>query len=139
MVLRVLVEFRCSMTDLSRNNFRALNRVAESLTTIDGSGIAEVIMSRRPRCRWNAVWPSGTLKALRRWCDDHQAFLIFDEVMTGFRADGKIFACQGTTCTRILAVAKGLTGGYSLWRNSHDGSSLFRIPGPYEKTFFLRP
>ena len=47
----------------------------EPLTAIDGSGIAGVIIE--PMIQGAAgmrLWPSGTLKTLRRWCDDHGAF-----------------------------------------------------------------
>jgi adenosylmethionine-8-amino-7-oxononanoate aminotransferase len=59
------------------------------------------------------LWPVGTLKTLRQWCDDHGVLLIFDEVMTGFGRTGKYFACQhDEVYPDFLALAKGLTGGY---------------------------
>ena len=59
------------------------------------------------------VWPSGMLKALREWCDRHGAFLIADEVMTGFGRTGTMFACeQERVIPDLVALAKGLTGGY---------------------------
>jgi len=59
------------------------------------------------------VWPPGMLKALREWCDAHDVFLIFDEVMTAFGRTGTFFACQHENVfPDFLAIAKGLTGGY---------------------------
>jgi len=59
------------------------------------------------------LWPQGMLKALRAWCDQHDVFLIADEVMTGFGRTGKMFACEHEDVVPdFVALAKGLTGGY---------------------------
>jgi adenosylmethionine-8-amino-7-oxononanoate aminotransferase len=59
------------------------------------------------------IWPVGTLRRLREWCDEAGTLLIADEVMTGFGRTGKMFACQHEAVQPDLYVfAKGLTGGY---------------------------
>ncbi len=59
------------------------------------------------------VWPPGTLRTIRDWCDRHDVFLILDEVMTGFGRTGTMFACeQEDVIPDFLCLAKGLTGGY---------------------------
>ena len=59
------------------------------------------------------VWPAGTLRKLRAWCDRHGILLILDEVMTGFGRTGTMFACeQEGVLPDFLCLAKGLTGGY---------------------------
>ncbi|MBV9673751.1 MAG: adenosylmethionine--8-amino-7-oxononanoate transaminase [Verrucomicrobia bacterium] len=59
------------------------------------------------------VWPQGMLKGLREWCDTYNVLLIFDEVMTAFGRTGKMFALEGEgIIPDLLALAKGLTGGY---------------------------
>ncbi len=59
------------------------------------------------------VWPSGMLADVRRLCDEHSVLLIVDEVMTGFGRTGMMFACeQEGVRPDLMAVAKGLTGGY---------------------------
>jgi len=59
------------------------------------------------------TWPSGMLKKLRQWCDQHDVLLIFDEVMTGFGRTGRMFASQHEGVSPdFLVLAKGLTGGY---------------------------
>src|SRR4051812_28645432 len=59
------------------------------------------------------VQPDGYLRAVREQCDDHDVFLICDEVATGFGRTGTMFACEQEGVTPdFMTVAKGLTGGY---------------------------
>ncbi len=59
------------------------------------------------------LWPRGMLAELRRWCEKTGALLVADEVMTGFGRTGTMFACeQEGVRPDMMAVAKGLTGGY---------------------------
>jgi adenosylmethionine-8-amino-7-oxononanoate aminotransferase len=61
------------------------------------------------------VWPSSTeyLAGLRRLCDDNGAYLIFDEVITGFGRLGSWFGAihYGVT-PDMITFAKGVTSGY---------------------------
>ena len=111
----------------------------ERLTAMDGTGIAGVVIE--PIIQGAAgmrLWPTDTLKRLRRWCDDHQVLLIFDEVMTGFGRTGKYFACQhDEVYPDLLAVAKGLTGGYLPLAATLTTDRVFSgFLGSYEETFF---
>ena len=57
--------------------------------------------------------PRGYLRAVRSLCDRHDAFLICDEVATGFGRTGTMFACeQEDVVPDFLCLAKGLSGGY---------------------------
>jgi adenosylmethionine-8-amino-7-oxononanoate aminotransferase len=59
-------------------------------------------------------WPEGMLRKLHEWCRVNHALLIADEVMTGFGRTGKMFACEHEHVRPdLVALAKGLTGGYS--------------------------
>lgn len=59
------------------------------------------------------VQPKGFLKRLRELCDAFEVLLICDEVATGFGRTGTMFACeQEGVRPDLMAVAKGLTGGY---------------------------
>ncbi len=40
------------------------------------------------------LWPVGTLRAVREWCDRTDTLLIADEVMTGFGRTGRMFAIE---------------------------------------------
>ena len=90
-----------------------LNSV-EELNKLDCNEIAAVVLE--PMVQGAAgirLWPEGMLSQIRNWCDSNQALLILDEVMTGFGRTGKMFACEHEgVIPDIMALAKGLTGGY---------------------------
>jgi len=57
--------------------------------------------------------PPGWLARVRAACDATGALLVCDEVATGFGRTGKMFACEHEgVAPDLMAVAKGLTGGY---------------------------
>lgn len=61
------------------------------------------------------VWPppEGYLSHLRDLCDEHGAYLIFDEVITGFGRLGEWFAAQFYGVTPdLITFAKAVTSGY---------------------------
>ena len=86
------------------------------------------------------LWPRGLLKDLRELCTQNGALLIADEVMTGFGRTGKMFACEHEGVTPdMMAVAKGLTGGYLPLAATLATEEIFNaFLGEYRefKTFF---
>jgi adenosylmethionine-8-amino-7-oxononanoate aminotransferase len=57
--------------------------------------------------------PPGFLRTVRELCDRHDAFMICDEVATGFGRTGRMFASEHEgVVPDFLCLAKGLTGGY---------------------------
>ncbi len=59
------------------------------------------------------VQPEGYLAGVEKLCRKHQILLICDEVATGFGRTGTMFASQQESVTPdLMAIAKGLTGGY---------------------------
>jgi adenosylmethionine-8-amino-7-oxononanoate aminotransferase len=86
------------------------------------------------------TWPEGMLRSIRNWCDENGAFLILDEVMTGFGRTGKMFACEhDEVIPDFLCLAKGLTGGYLPLAATLTSRQVFEaFLGSYEelKTFF---
>lgn len=84
--------------------------------------------------------PEGYLARLRAVTRECGVLLICDEVATGFGRTGTMFACeQEGVAPDILAVAKGLTGGYLPLAATLTTESIFEgFLGRYEefRTFF---
>jgi adenosylmethionine-8-amino-7-oxononanoate transaminase len=86
------------------------------------------------------MMPEGYLGRLRAVTREHAILLVCDEVATGFCRTGTMFACeQEGVSPDILAVAKGLTGGYLPLAATLATEDVYRaFLGRYEeyKTFF---
>ncbi len=86
------------------------------------------------------LWPAGTLRRLREWCDRRGVLLIADEVMTGFGRTGTMFACEREgVVPDFLCLAKGLTGGYLPLAATLTNEKIYgAFLGGYEerRTFF---
>jgi adenosylmethionine-8-amino-7-oxononanoate aminotransferase len=87
-----------------------------------------------------AMPAAGTMAARRAACDAAGALWIADEVLTGFGRTGTMFACdQEHVMPDLLAVAKGLTGGYLPLAATLTTEGIFNaFLGEYHefKTFF---
>jgi len=102
----------------TRWNFPAIQvpslKALESISATSAAKIAAVVIE--PLVQGAAgmkLWPPGTLRGVREWCDRSGALLIADEVMTGFGRTGKMFAIEHeSVIPDILVLGKGLTGGY---------------------------
>ena len=97
-------------SDLALDEARA---VIEAYFAAHGSSlaafIAEPLLQGAGGMR---MWPPELLVDLRRACDRHGVFLIFDEVLTGFGRTGSFLACVGAGVKPdVLCLSKGLTGG----------------------------
>jgi adenosylmethionine-8-amino-7-oxononanoate aminotransferase len=84
----------------------------------------------------------GYFKRVREICDRHGILLILDEVMCGMGRTGTLHACeQEGVSPDILAIAKGLGGGYApigaillqdkIFRTIADGSGAFQHSHTY--------
>lgn len=80
------------------------------------------------------LMPAEYAQNLRRWCDEHKAVLIFDEVQAGFGRTGKAFGFMHYgVVPDLVACGKGLSGGMpvSAVLGTED---LMNMYGPGEMT-----
>ena len=86
------------------------------------------------------VWPPppGYLEGARKLCDQHGAFLIFDEVISGFGRMGTWFAADHYgVIPDMLCFAKGVTSGYQPLGGVYVGAAV-REALESDPSFFLR-
>jgi adenosylmethionine-8-amino-7-oxononanoate aminotransferase len=86
------------------------------------------------------VWPPppGYLEGARKLCDQHGAFLIFEEVISGFGRMGTWFAADHYGVTPdMLCFAKGVTSGYQPLGGVYVGAAV-REALESDPNFFLR-
>ncbi|MEQ4574344.1 adenosylmethionine--8-amino-7-oxononanoate transaminase [[Pseudomonas] boreopolis] len=76
--------------------------------------ICAVILEPRLQCAGGMRMHDPVyIKRVRELCDAHGAFLIADEIATGFGRTGTMFACeQAQVVPDLLCLSKGLTGGF---------------------------
>ncbi len=61
------------------------------------------------------LWPVEYARAMRAWCDDNRALLIFDEIQAGFGRTGRWFGFEHYGVVPDLAAfGKGISGGMPL-------------------------
>lgn len=84
--------------------------------------------------------PAGYISRARQLTEKYNILLVFDEVATGFGRTGKMFAAEHENVTPdIMAVAKGMTGGYLPLAATLTTEKVYEaFLGKYEefKTFF---
>jgi adenosylmethionine-8-amino-7-oxononanoate aminotransferase len=84
--------------------------------------------------------PPGYLRKIRELCTKYNILMIADEVATGFGRTGTMFACEHEkVLPDIMAVAKGITGGYLPLAATLTTAEIYRgFLGEYRelKTFF---
>lgn len=91
-------------------NIRALGALAPAEIAKIAAVVIEPLIQGAAGMR---LWPPGTLRAVREWCDRTDTLLIIDEVMTGFGRTGRMFASEHEqVIPDIMVMAKGLSGGY---------------------------
>lgn len=80
----------------------------------------------------------GYLKRARELCEEQGCLLILDEVLTGLGRTGPMLACHAEDVRpHLVALAKGLTGGYLPLGATLVAEPIFQgFSGAFEKTFF---
>lgn len=103
-----------------------------------GNTVAAVLVE--PLQGAGGVFPphEGYLQSLRRLCDQHGAFLIFDEVISGFGRLGTWFAADHyKVVPDLMTFAKAVTSGYQPLGGVFVGPAV-RAPLEADANFFLR-
>lgn len=76
------------------------------------------------------------LRAARDLCEDRGAFLILDEVQTGFGRTGRMFACEWAgVVPDILCLGKSIAGGFPMGATLVSEAVHGRLRGSHHSTF----
>ncbi|MBI5116987.1 adenosylmethionine--8-amino-7-oxononanoate transaminase [Candidatus Poribacteria bacterium] len=93
--------------------FSCIQAVEQALREHAGEVAALVIEPLVHAAGGIIVQPPGYLKRIRELCTRYGVLMITDEVAVGIGRTGTMFACEREDISPdILAIAKGLTGGY---------------------------
>jgi adenosylmethionine-8-amino-7-oxononanoate aminotransferase len=94
-------------------NWECTQQLTAALDDLGETAAAVVIEPRVQGAAGMQMHPHGYLEKAARACREHGAWLVLDEVMTGFGRTGKMFAFEHEGVQPdVVALAKGLTGGY---------------------------
>ncbi len=115
------------------NNIEAL---AQAVNQETAAVIFEVVQGE------GGVYPASAeyIQAARRFCDEHGALLIVDEIQTGFGRTGKMFAIQHFgVIPDMLTCAKSLAGGVPMGAVLIGHTVKNLTPGVHGSTFGGNP
>jgi acetylornithine/LysW-gamma-L-lysine aminotransferase len=107
------------LPDISHVPFNDIPAIEDAISSKTAAVLVEVVQGE------GGVLPGGSdyLQSLRRLCDQHNAFLILDEIQTGLGRTGRWFAFQHhDVIPDILCLGKGIAGGLPMgviaWKQS---------------------
>jgi adenosylmethionine-8-amino-7-oxononanoate transaminase len=93
--------------------WECLDELEKNLDSLGGRAAAFVLEPRVQGAAGMTMHPSGYLARAAELCRARGVWLVLDEVMTGFGRTGAMFAFQHDEVRpELVALAKGLTGGY---------------------------
>jgi adenosylmethionine-8-amino-7-oxononanoate aminotransferase len=108
------------------------------LDTLGESASALVLEPRVQGAAGMTMHPRGYLEKAASACRERGVWLVLDEVMTGFGRTGPMFAFQDEkVAPDLVALAKGLTGGYLPVAATLASPDIFdAFLGGHAETFF---
>jgi adenosylmethionine---8-amino-7-oxononanoate aminotransferase len=93
--------------------WECLGELTSALDDLGETASAFVLEPRVQGAAGMTMHPHGYLEKAAEACRERGVWLVLDEVMTGFGRTGAMFAFQHENVVPdVLALAKGLTGGY---------------------------
>ncbi|MEU2687007.1 aminotransferase class III-fold pyridoxal phosphate-dependent enzyme [Streptomyces hygroscopicus] len=88
-----------------------VDRIEDFITYASSGSVACVVIEPISGAGGNIVPPDGYLQELRRFCDEREIVLVFDEIQTGLGRTGRMFAADHFGVQpHVMTLAKGLTG-----------------------------
>ncbi|MCE0496665.1 MAG: adenosylmethionine--8-amino-7-oxononanoate transaminase [Methylacidiphilales bacterium] len=119
-------------------NWECAGELTSALDALGESASALVLEPRVQGAAGMTMHPRGYLEKAAVACRERGIWLVLDEVMTGFGRTGPMFAFQDEkVAPDLLALAKGLTGGYLPVAATLASQEIFdAFLGGYEETFF---
>ena len=104
----------------------------------DGDRVAAVVVEPLVQGASGIITaPDGHLRRVSDIARRHGVLLIADEVATGFGRTGTLFGCEAEGVTPdLMAVGKGLTGGYLPMSATLASAEIFESFRSREQTFF---
>ncbi|WP_052845076.1 aspartate aminotransferase family protein [Streptomyces sp. NRRL S-31] len=88
-----------------------VERIEDFIRYASSGSVACVVIEPISGAGGNIVPPAGYLPELRRFCDEHEIVLVFDEIQTGLGRTGRMFAADHFGVQpHMMTLAKGLTG-----------------------------
>jgi adenosylmethionine-8-amino-7-oxononanoate transaminase len=121
-------------------HWECLGELEKNLDALGPRASAFVLEPRVQGAAGMTMHPHGYLEAAAAICKERGVWLLLDEVMTGFGRTGAMFAFHHERVTPdLIALAKGLTGGYLPVAATLASSAIFdAFLGEFSelKTFF---
>jgi adenosylmethionine-8-amino-7-oxononanoate aminotransferase len=110
----------------------------EDVLARDGERVAAVVVEPLVQGAAGIVTaPDGHLARVAEIARRHGVLLVVDEVATGFGRTGTMFACEAEgVAPDLLALGKGLTGGYLPMSATMATAEIFEAFLGEERTFF---
>ena len=88
-----------------------VERIEDFITYAGSGSVACVLIEPVSGVGGNVVPPPGYFQELKRFCEEREIVLIFDEIQTGFGRTGEMFAADHFGVQpHMMTVSKGLTG-----------------------------